>query len=70
MCIRDRSIGEKLGLAKETKPVQNTRSVSKMDMALNNYLPDIEDHPETYEVRADGELLNCAPATELPMAQR
>ena len=64
------SIGDKLGLAKETKPVQNTRSVSKMDMALNNYLPDIEVHPETYEVRADGELLNCEPATELPMAQR
>ena len=66
----NKSIGKKLGLAKETKPVQNTRSVSKMDMVLNNYLPDIEVHPETYEVRADGELLNCEPATELPMAQR
>ena len=66
----NKSIGKKLGLAKETKPVQNTRSVSKMDMALNNHLPDIEVHPETYEVRADGELLNCEPATELPMAQR
>jgi urease subunit alpha len=64
------SIGDKLGLAKETKPVRNTRSVSKVDMALNNYLPHIEVHPETYEVRADGELLNCEPATELPMAQR
>jgi urease subunit alpha len=64
------SIGDKLGLAKQTKPVQNTRSISKMDMALNNYLPEIEVHPETYEVRADGELLNCEPATELPMAQR
>ena len=64
------AIGDRLGLAKQTKPVQNTRSISKMDMALNNYLPDIEVHPETYEVRADGELLNCEPATELPMAQR
>ena len=64
------AIGDKLGLAKQTKPVQNTRSISKMDMALNNYLPDIEVHPETYEVRADGELLNCEPATELPMTQR
>ena len=64
------SIGDKLGLAKQTKPVQNTRSISKMDMALNDYLPEIEVHPETYEVRADGELLNCEPATELPMAQR
>ena len=41
-----------------------------MDMVLNDYLPNIEVHPETYEVRADGELLNCEPATELPMAQR
>ena len=64
------AIGDKLGLAKQTQPVQNTRSISKLDMALNNYLPDIEVHPETYEVRADGELLNCEPATELPMAQR
>ena len=64
------AIGDKLGLAKQTKPVQNTRRISKMDMALNNYLPNTEVHPETYEVRADGELLNCEPATELPMAQR
>ena len=64
------AIGDRLGLAKQTKPVQNTRSITKMDMALNNYLPHIEVHPETYEVRADGELLNCEPATELPMAQR
>ncbi len=64
------AIGDKLGIAKKTEPVQNTRSITKMDMALNDYLPDIEVHPETYEVRADGELLNCEPATELPMAQR
>ena len=64
------AIGDKLGLAKKTKPVQNTRSITKMDMVLNDYLPNIEVHPETYEVRADGELLNCEPATELPMAQR
>ena len=64
------AIGDKLGLAKKTEPVQNTRGITKMDMALNDYLPNIEVHPETYEVRADGELLNCEPATELPMAQR
>ena len=64
------AVGDKLGLAKKTEPVQNTRSITKMDMALNDYLPNIEGHPETYEVRADGELLNCEPATELPMAQR
>ena len=67
---QSKAIGDKLGLAKQTKAVQNTRSISKLDMVLNNYLPDIEVHPETYEVRADGELLNCEPATELPMAQR
>ena len=64
------AIGDKLGLAKKTEPVQNTRNITKMNMALNDYLPNIEVHPETYEVRADGELLNCEPATELPMAQR
>ena len=37
---------------------------------MNNYQPKIEVNPETYEVRADGELLTCEPATELPMAQR
>ena len=67
---KSEDIGDKLGLAKQTKPVQNTRSITKMDMVFNSYLPDIEVHPETYEVRADGELLNCEPATELPMAQR
>ena len=39
-------------------------------MVLNDYCPDIEVHPETYEVRADGELLTCEPAEILPMAQR
>ena len=39
-------------------------------MVLNDYQPKIEVHPETYEVRADGELLTCEPAKELPMAQR
>jgi urease subunit alpha len=39
-------------------------------MVFNNHQPEIEVHPETYEVRADGELLTCEPATELPMAQR
>ena len=54
----------------QTKAVENTRSISKEDMVLNNHLPEIEVHPETYEVRADGELLTCEPAQELPMAQR
>ena len=67
---QDRNIAADLGLAKQTQAVQNTRAISKADMVLNNYQPEIEVHPETYEVRADGELLTCEPATELPMAQR
>ncbi|MBV1907051.1 MAG: urease subunit alpha [Pseudomonadales bacterium] len=68
---QDAGIRDTLGLAKQTLPVNNTRGgISKADMVLNNYCPDIEVNPETYEVRADGELLSCEPATELPMAQR
>lgn len=63
-------IGESLGLAKETVPVQNTRNIGKKDLKLNDATPEVEVHPETYEVRADGELLTCQPATELPMTQR
>jgi len=63
-------IADKLGLAKSTLPVQNTRNIGKSDMVLNDARPNIEVHPETYEVRADGELLTCEPARELPMAQR
>ena len=63
-------IGAKFGLAKETVAVRKTRDIGKSDLILNNALPHIEVNPETYEVRADGELLTCEPATELPMAQR
>lgn len=63
-------IGASLGLAKDTIAVQNTRNIGKKDLKLNNALPRIEVHPETYEVRADGELLTCEPAEVLPMAQR
>jgi urease subunit alpha len=59
-----------LGLAKETVAVTGTRSIGKADMILNNAMPRIEVHPETYEVRADGELLTCEPAEVLPLAQR
>lgn len=64
------SIGKKLGLAKQTLAVEHTRGIGKKDLILNNATPKIEVHPETYEVRADGELLTCEPAAELPMAQR
>ena len=60
----------KLGLAKQTLAVTNTRRIGKADLKLNTATPHIEVNPETYEVRADGELLTCEPATVLPMAQR
>jgi urease subunit alpha len=61
----------KLGIEKEFLPVENTRSkISKKSMVHNDATPDIEVDPETYEVRADGELLTCPPAEVLPMAQR
>ena len=59
-----------LGLAKQTMPVENTRNISKKDMIFNNFCPDISVDPETYEVKANGEILTCEPATELPLAQR
>ena len=63
--------GATLGLAKKLLPVANTRGgIGKKSMILNDATPHIEVHPETYEVRADGRLLTCEPATVLPMAQR
>ncbi|MGJ3258537.1 MAG: urease subunit alpha [Rhodospirillales bacterium] len=60
-----------LGVSKEFLPVANTRGgISKKSMVLNDYLPKIDVDPETYEVRADGNLLTCEPAAELAMAQR
>jgi urease subunit alpha len=67
----DVGLHNKLGTAKKMLAVKNTRGgISKMDMIHNNAMPKIAVDPETYEVRADGELLVCDPATELPMAQR
>ncbi len=67
---QDAGIGESLGLAKETVAVAATRGIGKADMKLNDATPAMEVDPETYEVRADGELLTCEPAAVLPMAQR
>ena len=67
---QDAGIGNSLGLRKSTVAVENTRNIGKMSMKLNDAMPQIEVDPETYEVRADGELLTCEPAKELPMAQR
>jgi urease subunit alpha len=63
-------LGDSLGLSKETIGVSGTRTVTKKDMVLNDYMPEMSVDPETYEVRADGQLLICEPAKELPMAQR
>jgi urease subunit alpha len=59
-----------LGLAKKLLPVTNTRKIGKHSMTLNSATPRIEVDPETYEVRADGQLLTCEPLKVLPMAQR
>ncbi|NRD49952.1 MULTISPECIES: urease subunit alpha [Corallococcus] len=59
-----------LGLTKRLSAVVNCRALGKKDMRLNDALPVITVDPETYEVRADGELLRCEPATWLPLAQR
>jgi urease subunit alpha len=63
-------LGRKLGIQKELVAVQHTRDISKKSMIHNGATPKIDVDPETYEVRADGELLTCAPAEVLPMAQR
>ncbi len=68
---QDAEIGKTLSLSKRTLAVSNTRAgIGKSDMVYNGYCPEIEVDPETYEVHADGELLTCEPAIELPMAQR
>ena len=66
----DQNIKRKFKLNKICLPVKNIRKLSKKNMILNNHLPKIEVNPETYEVRADGKILTCEPAKQLPMAQR
>jgi urease subunit alpha len=65
-----KDIPEKLGLQRKVVAVSGIRKLKKQDLKLNDALPRMEVDPETYEVRADGELLTCEPATVLPMAQR
>jgi len=67
---QDMGIGSRLGLSKTTLAVKNTRGIGKKDLPLNSTTPDMEVDPETYEVRANGELLTCLPAETLPLAQR
>ena len=63
-------MAERLGLKKQLVAVRGTRTVRKKDLVLNNYQPHIEVDSQTYEVRADGQLLTCEPATVLPLAQK
>ncbi|MGD9894398.1 MAG: urease subunit alpha, partial [Dehalococcoidia bacterium] len=63
-------IGKRFGLARRLAPVSGVRRLSKRSMVLNDYVPKMEIDPETYAVRADGELMTCEPASVLPMAQR
>ena len=67
----ERGVRGRLGVEKELLAVENTRGgIGKASMVMNSATPVIEVDPETYEVRADGELLTCEPAAVLPMAQR
>jgi urease subunit alpha len=63
-------IAERLRLQSLIGVVRDCRQISKADMRLNDYQPLIEVDPQTYQVRADGELLTCEPAASLPLAQR
>ncbi len=63
-------MAQRLGLGKRLVAVRNTRQLRKSDLILNSYQPHIEVDAQTYQVRADGQLLTCEPATVLPLAQR
>ena len=63
------NVKEKYGLQRGIAACKNTRNIRKSDMVLNDWMPTITVDPQTYEVRADGELLTCEPASELPLAQ-
>jgi urease subunit alpha len=65
-----RDVPRRLGLTRPCLAVNNTRRIGKKDMVHNNLMPKMEVDPETYEVRANGELLTCEPAKVLPLAQR
>jgi urease subunit alpha len=66
----DLDVPKRLGLTRPCLPVKNTRRIGKKNMVHNNLMPKMEVDPETYEVRANGELLTCEPAKVLPLAQR
>ena len=63
-------IPKRLSLQKQCLAVENTRAINKLDLKLNNKLPNISVDPQTYEVFSNGELLTCEPLDEVPMSQR
>ena len=63
-------VAQRLGLGKRVGTVKNTRNIGKKDLIHNHYQPNIEVDPQTYAVRADGQLLTCEPVAVLPFAQR
>jgi len=67
---QERGVDRELGLTRRIVAVRGTRGIGKKDMRLNDHLPAMEVDPQTYEVRADGQLLTCNPARDLPLAQR
>jgi len=66
----DAGVPQQLGLQKKIGVVKGCRTMKKEDLIHNGYTPDIEVDPQNYQVKADGQLLWCEPADELPMAQR
>jgi urease subunit alpha len=66
----ENGMAQKLNLRKRLVAAKGTRTVRKSDLVLNDYQPVIEVDAQTYEVRADGQLLTCEPAKVLPLAQR
>jgi urease subunit alpha len=67
---KDNGLADSLGLTRPMVAVKGCRAVTKKDLIHNTLMPNLEVDPETYEVRADGKLLTCEPATSLPLAQR
>ncbi|MEM8728997.1 MAG: urease subunit alpha [Pseudomonadota bacterium] len=65
----DAGVAERFGVAKEILPIRSVRALTKADMIRNNATPDIQVSPETFEVRADGVLLDCPPVTKVPLAR-
>ncbi len=66
----DSGLRERLGVQKDLIPVSGTRTVNKAAMIHNAFTPQVDVDPETYEVRVNGDIITCEPATVLPMAQR